>query len=119
DKTESVRVAAQFGDTGGYLSSAHLFWADRPEDRGPVGAAMGTREICIIHNTLKDSRFASWAGRSAAEKFLSVIALPLSDDMGGSGCLAIYSEEEDFFAVEEVTLLRELATNLAYGISTP
>ena len=117
-KTKSVRVAAQFGDTGGYLSSAHLFWADRPEDRGPVGAAIGTGEICIIHNTLKDSRFASWAGRAAAEKFLSVIALPLSDDLGVIGCLAIYSEEEDVFDVEEVTLLRELATNLAYGIST-
>jgi signal transduction histidine kinase/CheY-like chemotaxis protein len=34
------------------------------------------------------------------------------------GCLAIYSEEEDVFDAEEVTLLRELATNLAYGIST-
>ncbi|PYU79602.1 MAG: hypothetical protein DMG51_16855, partial [Acidobacteria bacterium] len=118
EKTKSVRVAAQFGDTRGYLSSAHLFWADRPEDRGPVGAAIGTGEICIIHNTLKDSRFASWAGRAAAEKFLSVIALPLSDDLGVIGCLAIYSEEEDVFDVEEVTLLRELATNLAYGIST-
>ena len=117
-KTKSVRVAAQFGDTGGYLSSAHLFWADRPEDRGPVGAAIGTGEICIIHNTLKDSRFASWAGRAAEEKFLSVIALPLSDDLGVIGCLAIYSEEEDVFDAEEVTLLRELATNLAYGIST-
>jgi len=118
DKTKSVRVAAQFGDTGGYLTSAHLFWADRPEDRGPVGAAIRTGEICIIHNTLKDSRFASWAGRAAAEKFLSVIALPLSDDLGVIGCLAIYSEEEDVFDAEEVTLLRELATNLAYGIST-
>src|SRR5438552_1514684 len=118
DKTKSVRVAAQFGDTGGYLSSANSFWADRPEDRGPVGDAIRTGEICIIHNTLKDSRFACWAGRAAAEKFLSVIALPLSDDLGVIGCLAIYSEEEDVFDAEEVTLLRELATNLAYGIST-
>jgi len=85
-KTKSVRVAAQFGDTGGYLSSAHLFSADRPEDRGPVGAAIRTGEICIIHNTLKDARFASWAGRAAVEKFLSVISLPLSDDLGVIGC---------------------------------
>jgi len=34
------------------------------------------------------------------------------------GCLAIYSEEGEVFDAEEVTLLRELATNLAYGIST-
>src|SRR5258708_29595757 len=72
----------------------------------------------IIHNPLKDPRFASWAGRGAKEKFLSVIALPLSGEKGVLGCLAIYSEEEEVFDAEEVTLFRELATNLAYGIST-
>jgi two-component system, cell cycle sensor histidine kinase and response regulator CckA len=118
DQTNSVRVAAQFGDTGSYLTSVHVSWADTPEGRGPVGVAIRTGEICIIHNTLKDSRFASWAGRAAEEKFLSVIALPLSGEHGVIGCLAIYSEEEDVFDAEEVTLLRELATNLAYGIST-
>src|SRR5256884_193020 len=118
DQTNSVRVVAQFGDTGGYLASVHASWADTPEGRGPVGVAIRTGEICVIHNTLKDSRFASWAGRAAEEKFLSVIALPLSGEQGVIGCLAIYSEEEDVFDAEEVTLLRELATNLAYGIST-
>ena len=118
DQANSVRVATQFGDTGGYLASMHVSWADTPEGRGPVGVAIRTGEICIIHNTLKDSRFASWAGRAAKEKFLSVIALPLSGEQGVIGCLAIYSEEEDVFDAEEVTLLRELATNLAYGIST-
>src|SRR6266403_913675 len=118
DQTNSVRVAAQFGDTGGYLASVQASWADTPEGRGPVGVAIRTGEICIIHNTLKDSPFASWAGRAAEEKFLSVIALPLSGEQGVIGCLAIYSEEEDVFDAEEVTLLRELATNLAYGIST-
>jgi len=118
DQTNSVRVAAQFGDTGGYLASVQVSWADTPEGRGPVGVAIRTSEICIIHNTLQDSRFASWAGRAAKEKFLSVIALPLSGEQGVIGCLAIYSEEEDVFDAEEVTLLRELATNLAYGIAT-
>src|SRR6267378_1069874 len=90
DQTKSVRVATQFGDTGGYLASVHVSWADTPEGRGPVGVAIRTGEICIIHNTLKDSRFASWAGRAAEEKFLSVIALPLSGEQGVIGCLAIY-----------------------------
>jgi two-component system cell cycle sensor histidine kinase/response regulator CckA len=118
DQTNSVRVAAQFGDTGGYLASVHASWADTPEGRGPVGVAIRTGETCIIHNTLKDSRFAPWAERAAEEKFLSVIALPLSGEQGMIGCLAIYSEEEDVFDAEEVAMLRELATNLAYGIST-
>ena len=106
DQTKSVRVAAQFGDTSGYLTSVHVSWADTSEGRGPVGVAIRTGEICIIHNTLKDARFASWAGRAAEEKFLSVIALPLSGEQGVIGCLAIYSEEEDIFDAEEVTLLQ-------------
>src|SRR6267378_881508 len=112
------RVCQIIVNTGGYLASVRVSWADTPEGRGPVGVAIRTGEICIIHNTLKDARFASWAGRAAEEKFLSVIALPLSGEQGVIGCLAIYSEEEEVFDAEEVTLLRELATNLAYGIST-
>jgi len=47
--------------------------ADTPEGRGPVGVAIRTGEICIIHNTLKDPALRILAGRAAEEKFLSVI----------------------------------------------
>ncbi len=118
DEEKSIRVAAQSGDTGGYLQTIRISWADTPVGRGPVGTAIRMGEICAIPNTLKDPRFAPWAKRAAEEKFLSAISLPLAGDQGVIGALNLYSAEEDVFDAEEVALLKELATNLAYGIST-
>jgi two-component system cell cycle sensor histidine kinase/response regulator CckA len=118
DEEKSIRVAAQSGDTGGYLQSIRVSWADIPVGRGPVGTAIRKGEICAIPNMLKDPRYAPWAKRAAEAKFLSAISLPLSGDQGVIGALNIYSEEEDVFDAEEVALLKELTTNLAYGIST-
>jgi len=118
DEEKTIRVAAQSGDTGGYLQSIRVSWADTPAGRGPVGTAIRKGEICAIPNMLKDPRYAPWAKQAAAEKFLSAISLPLSGDQSVIGALSIYSEEEDVFDAEEVALLKELATNLAYGIST-
>ena len=118
DAEKTIRVAAQSGDTSGYLQSIQVSWADTPVGRGPVGTAIRQGDICAIPNTLKDPRFAPWAKRAAEEKFLSAISLPLSGDQGVIGALNLYSSEEDVFDAEEVALLKELATNLAYGIST-
>jgi two-component system, cell cycle sensor histidine kinase and response regulator CckA len=118
DEEKNVRVAAHSGDETGYLSSIKLTWADTPAGRGPVGTTLRTGEICIFRNVMEDARFAPWAEQAAQHKFLSVISLPLSSEQGVIGALNIYSGEEDAFDPEEVTLLRELATNLGYGIAT-
>ena len=46
----------------------------------------------------------------------SVIALPLLQGREVFGALTIYSKEENAFWPEEVTLLKELANDLSYGI---
>jgi two-component system cell cycle sensor histidine kinase/response regulator CckA len=118
DQEKSVGVAAQSGDLCGYLDSLGITWSDVPAGRGPAGTALRNGEICIIRNIAEDASFAPWAQFAVKNGILSVIALPLSDGESVMGSLNIYSGEEHIFDAEEVSLLRELASNLAYGMST-
>ena len=118
DEEKSVRVAAQSGDTGGYLQAIRVSWKAPPPGRGLAGRAIHSGEICILHNIEEDAPTGMWTALALQQNFRSVIALPLMGEKGVFGALAIYSEEENIFDAEEVKLLSELATNLAYGIST-
>jgi two-component system, cell cycle sensor histidine kinase and response regulator CckA len=118
DQEKSVRVAAHSDDPGGYLDSLAISWSDVPAGRCPAGTAIRSGEICIIRNIVEDVNFAPWTPLAVKNGILSVIALPLSDGESVIGSLNIYSGEQHIFDAEEVSLLRELATNLAYGMST-
>jgi PAS domain S-box-containing protein len=118
DEEKSVRVAAQSGDTAGYLQSIRVSWQAPPPGRGLAGRAIHSSEVCILHNIREDAPTGLWTSQALEQNFRSVIALPLMGEKGVFGALSIYSEEENVFDAEEVKLLSELATNLAYGIST-
>ena len=117
DEEKTVRVAAQSGDTGGYLNSIQVSWSERP-GRGIAGRTIRTGEICTVHNIAEDVPDGMWTPQALAHNFRSAIALPLNSDQAVFGSLAIYSEEKGVFDTAEVNLLRELAANLAYGIRT-
>lgn len=118
DEEKTVRAVASAGDTGDSIQTTLVHWSDTPTGNGAVGIAIRTGEICIIRDVQNDPRAALWAAKATSLGFLSVIALPLSAEQGILGSLNIYSGEADVFDAEEVRLLRELANNLAYGIST-
>ncbi|MHB8734472.1 MAG: GAF domain-containing protein [Terriglobales bacterium] len=118
DKAKTVRIVAQHGDVSGYLRALPVEWGDTPHGRGPVGTALRTGEVCMVGNALTDPCFAPWRERAIAAGFRATIALPLSGETGVFGAINIYSTEEGVFDPDEVGLLRELAGNVAYGIST-
>jgi PAS domain S-box-containing protein len=118
DAEKTVRGVAYSGDTGGFIQNTPVHWSDTPTGNGAVGIAIRTGEICIIRDVRSDPRATLWADKAAALGVLSVIALPLSAEQGVIGSLNIYSGEADVFDAEEVNLLRELANNLTFGISS-
>jgi PAS domain S-box-containing protein len=118
DEKKSVRVAAEYGDQDDVLTSIDISWSDTPKGRGAVGTALRTGEICVIHDAQNDPRPKPWGDKTLMQEFLSVISLPLMEEQVVLGSLNIYSTEDNVFDAEEVKLLRELAANLAYGISS-
>jgi PAS domain S-box-containing protein len=116
DEARTVRPVAQAGYEEGYLRTVNVTWADSERGRGPVGTAIRSRTPSVFQDVTADPRFAPWRAEAVKRGYASVIGLPLLADEVALGALAIYASEPDAFDAEEVTLLRALADDLAYGI---
>ena len=113
---KSVRPVAQAGFEEGYLKTVNITWADSERGRGPTGASIRTAAPCVIKDTHTAVNFAPWRAEAVRRGFGSVVGLPLIVDGTILGAITIYAPELDAFDEDEVTLLQELADNLAYGM---
>lgn len=119
DKNEakSVRPLAQAGSEKGYLTTLNITWADTERGRGPTGTSIRTRQTVLARNIATDAGMAPWREDALKRGYGSSIAIPLLVDSGVFGALNIYAAEPDAFGEEEVHLLSELASDLAFGIT--
>jgi PAS domain S-box-containing protein len=112
-----VRPVAQAGFDEDYLNRADITWADSERGRGPTGTAIREGATQINQNFLTNPQMAPWRDAALQHGYQSSIALPLV--LGAErGALMIYAAEPDAFSAEEVSLLEELAADLAFGIVT-
>ncbi|NJN65854.1 MAG: PAS domain S-box protein [Chloroflexaceae bacterium] len=121
-----VRPAAQAGYDDGYLESVRITWDESEWGRSPVGTAIRTGQVAIARNIRTDPDFAPWCDDALRRGYASSIALPLALPGQSSehparepalrGMLAIYAQEPDAFDEAEIDLLKELASDLTYGI---
>ncbi|MFH0825122.1 MAG: PAS domain S-box protein [Pseudomonadota bacterium] len=117
DGAKTVRPVAQAGFEEGYLDTADITWADTERGRGPTGTAIRTGKPAIAPNIREDPSYYPWRAAAVQRSYASSAALPLKRDDHVFGAINVYSIEPDAFADEEMRLLRELADDLAYGIT--
>jgi PAS domain S-box-containing protein/putative nucleotidyltransferase with HDIG domain len=116
DQKMTIRPMAQIGFENGYLEALRITWANTGLDQSPTGTAIRTAKPCICQDVFSDPGYARWRDNAARFGYVSLIALPLITDKQPFGVLNIYDDEPDAFDDDEVTLLTELADDLAYGI---
>jgi HD-GYP domain-containing protein (c-di-GMP phosphodiesterase class II) len=118
DETKSVRKMALSGDGADILATLDFTWADDDElGRAPIGAAIRSGDAQMLADVQTDPRFAPWREQALASGCASILALPLKDETGQAfGALTIDAGETNAFDTEEISLLSELASDLAYGI---
>jgi PAS domain S-box-containing protein len=117
DELKTIAPMAHAGDEHGYLTEVSRSWDDNHvTGLGPAGQAIrsGLPQQCGDISQ-DDNQFH---GRAAAleRDYQSAIFLPLRDGQRSFGVLGMYAGQVQHFASEEVTLLQELADNLAFGI---
>ena len=118
DEAKSVRPVAHAGFEEGYLATLNITWADEERGRGPTGTAIRTGQPCVARNYLEDPKVVPWRAEATRRGYASSIALPLIADGRTLGALTLYSQAVDAFHGKEVSLLENLATDLAFGIHT-
>lgn len=118
DEDKTVRPVAHAGFEEGYLETLRLTWADSERGRGPTGTAIRTGHPSTSRNMLTDPTFLPWRADAIKRGYASSLVVPLKEGDKVFGAITIYSREPDTFAEGEVSLLMELAGDLAYGINT-
>ncbi|MDB5101646.1 MAG: putative histidine kinase, partial [Cyanobacteria bacterium RYN_339] len=115
DPEKRVMPIAQVGDTGAYLKSIQISWANEALGRGPTGDAILTGEPVACNNLQGKPAHHAWSATALQHGFRASIALPF-----GVGAdrftLNIYAGEPDAFGPHELALLRGVAENLAFGL---
>lgn len=82
----------------------------------PAGEAVREGRTQIYRNISDPATCPIWRTASMERGYVSHISLPLFDGERAFGALSIYSSQTESFDEEEVELLEELASDLAYGI---
>jgi len=116
NEAKSVRPVAQAGFESGYLDTANITWADTERGRGPTGKAIRTGQPVIARNIPSDPAFEPWRAEAIRRGYASSVSLPLISEGRAFGALMVYAAEPDAFNGEDLTLLAEFASNLAYGL---
>lgn len=117
DAAKTVKVAAKSGRNSQYIGSPGVTWGDDSLGRGPTGTSIRTRKAVIARDIMAAPEMAPWHQQAQIHGYASSIAIPLLTDGEVFGALNIYASEPDAFLQDEVTLLTELAEDLAFGIS--
>lgn len=118
DDYKSVTPAAQYGFDEGYIESLQLSWDDIPKGRGPTGRAIREKQPVIARDIHTEPHYEPWRAAAEEHGFSSSIAIPMITGGETLGAINIYDGDANAFDAEEVKLLTELATDIAYGIKS-
>ncbi len=116
DQTEQIKPAAQAGYDLGQLEALHLTWVELQSEPHPTAEAIRRGTPYIVQNVFTDPDYVAWRPEATQRGYAGLIALPLRTNGHTWGALTIYTVEPDVFDADEVSLLQELAGDLAYGV---
>jgi HD-GYP domain-containing protein (c-di-GMP phosphodiesterase class II) len=118
-QTAVMRPQAWFGEKAAdFVAGLDVVIADAAGDPGPISRALTTGKIQVIDDTTAMAAAIPWRARALDFGCRSAVSLPLAVADEILGTLNICSPEAGSFNANEVEILRELASDLSFGIST-
>ena len=112
-RTEKLATSRKHAD---YVEAINVDWSDGPFGLGPTGTAIRTGEPVIIGDMAADQNFTPWVGEAAVHGFRSCMALPVIVDGNVDGCSSVYASEPHAFAGDAADLMKDLASELGFGL---
>lgn len=118
DANKTIKVMTHAGHEAGYLETLDMTWADTESSQAPCGQAVRSGIPVVCQNILSDPDFCvAWRSEALKRGYASLIALPLTSEEGVFGVLCVHAAETDAFTVGEISLLEEMAADLAFGVA--
>lgn len=118
NQEKSVLPAARAGSYLNSSSMTKISWKDNEQGRGPTGTAIREGLPCLIKDVQNDIRFLPWREEARANGYISVLSVPLVYSDNVFGALTVGASNSDAFDEEELSLMVQLAGDIAYGIAS-
>ena len=116
DTDKSVLPVASAGDVD-YLGGLRVSWGDDRWGCGPSGMSIKTGKAQRFV-ALDDDAMSPWRERYITHGLVSGIAIPLKrEGQAPYGTVCIYAKSTDAFTVDELQLLTDMATDIAFGMA--
>ncbi len=116
--TQRLAPESVCGDDLGYLDEVTIATDDRPEGRGPSGAAIRAGSPQIANAMLDDPDMASWHDTIARHDLRAAASFPLWLHGEVWGLLNVYSGITGYFQTDQIALLTEAADNISYAMDS-
>jgi PAS domain S-box-containing protein len=111
-----VRVAAQAGAAGEDLEKLNILLAGDPGNEGLTGRALQSGKHAVCNDIEHDTGMAPWREHVLRMGCRASAAFPLTAGGQTVGVFNLYAEEAEFFDVEELRLLDELAIDISFAV---
>jgi PAS domain S-box-containing protein len=136
DAEKTVRPVARAGNGLDFLERVEISWGHSDAGQGPVGRAIRTGKFCRVDDVPAEPRLSHGRTEAMALGYVSCVALPLVADVGPQGrldlrgALTLYADAFDgseieryedlasYFTCAVARLRRNLADDVAHGVST-
>lgn len=117
EESYDVKPVAHAGFEDEYLSSITVRWDDSPAGMGPTGMAVKTESPQAMNSITTDPLYAPWKEEAMDRGYKSSMAVPLlSSEPHVIGVLNVYSDKEQFFTKDRISLFQVLGNQIATAI---
>jgi len=111
-----VDIAASSGVVKDYLDIINIDLSDEVRRNGPTGLAVNTGEHCISNDVNNNVNMIPWKEDAVRLGYKSSAAFPFRVFGSIIGSLTIYSDQLDFFQINEIKLLDEMAMDISFAL---
>lgn len=111
-----VKPVAHAGHENGYLQNNRFTYDDSPSGQGPTGVTIKTMKPSVVNEIKTDPVFEHFRHEALARGYRSMVSVPVARESDVYGVLNVYSDRPDAFDEHEVSLLAELAADMAFAI---
>lgn len=118
DALQTVRPVVNIGANPDYVNRLQIFLNDPEHNTGPAALAITRNECQIIRDLEKTIQHPGWLRDIRQFGYKSLAALPFRlIDHDCSGVIVVYSDKPESFDDNEIELLQDLVSSLAFGIN--
>jgi signal transduction histidine kinase/CheY-like chemotaxis protein len=116
--TGAVEPIAAAGLVGHYLDPVNLVPSDDPTHAEPSVAAWHARQTVVHDRILETGAGPAWSQAARALGYASCAALLVRRNERQRAVLGVYADQPEAFNAEELSLLEEMANDLAFGLQS-